>query len=163
MSEYAPALKPLIDNPSVGGCALLSVDGEFVFGSGLLQAAASVPSPITVRRCFHSKARAAANQSAGGSGGGWGSSGAHPDGSLASSKQGVGRDGPCMDAFTSMGTRLVPFAHTGLSLYATSKYKRVCVCICRVPFGFVVTAGERPQTPQVVIAESERVLARLRA
>merc|ERR1712216_552916 len=63
-----------------------------------------------------------------------------------------------MSAFRCMDKALVPFSHTGLSAYATSKYRRDIVCICRAPFGFIVTAGQRPHTAQMVTMETERVM-----
>jgi hypothetical protein len=61
-----------------------------------------------------------------------------------------------------MGRLLVPFAYTGLSLYATTKFKRESVCVCRAPFGYVVTSAKRPQTPQQLISDTETAMDRFR-
>lgn len=70
------------------------------------------------------------------------------------------------DAATSLaacGAVFIPFSCTSVSVFATSRYRRQSLAVCRVPFGLLVALGELPTPPQRFFAAVDALCAKLRS
>lgn len=155
--EWSHCLAGLIDDSRIDGCAALDSNGAFLFGHGQLANESAVPSR-RVLGYFNLKAFDSSISQYG----------AATSAATVTVSEGDGEklrkdDESTSLGFEYLGMRLIPIFHSLKSVYATSKYRRVTLIICRVPFGFVLGTSRRPNTPQDAASAVESFVDSFRA